>query len=214
MNYSIPNLFLDAFGLKIGGIYKPEISDGKPNEPNNFFKGLKFIEDEDDTGNISASGTQILFPLVFQSGSYKKYNNIGEIIEIKKESFRLPIASIVSFQRNKIMTETKLNGGRGSVKEIYGFDDWQITINGFLIPDDSQPQNLKTVLQQEKELKKWDDLCSSIPIFGKPFSNLNINNITIKGISFDPMRGRPKIKTFTINAVSDEPIELNIKSQL
>lgn len=112
------------------------------------------------------------------------------------------------------MGVTRINGGKGTVKEIYGFDDWQVTINGFLIPDASQPQGFNSPFEQEKELNNWDNLASSIPVFGKPFSVHKIRNLTIKGMSFEPMRGKPNIRTFTINAISDNPIELNIKSRV
>lgn len=212
--YNIPNLFLEGFGLKVGASYRPEKYNGKPDDPQSLFSSLKIIEDENDTNQISGVGTQIIFPLIFQSGKYKVYNNKGEIVDKEMESFRLPIASIVSFKRDKIISETPINGSTSTVKEIYGFKDWDVTINGFLIPDASQPQNFNTVFEQEKQLSKWDSFICSIPVFGKPFGNLNIRNITIKGISFEPMRGRPNIRSFTVDAVSDEPIELNIKSTL
>jgi hypothetical protein len=110
------------------------------------------------------------------------------------------------------MTETKINGGNGTVKEIYGFDDWQVTINGFLIPDNSQPEGFKTPKEQEEQLVKWDNLASAIDIGCDLLTNKRIKFITIKGIQFEPMRGKPNIRSFTINAVSDNPIELNIKS--
>lgn len=212
MNYTIPNLFLEGFGLKVGASYRPEITDGNPDDPKGLFTGLTIVEDINEAFEISGVGTPILFPIRFLENTYKKYNGKGEVVNAKMGTFRLPIASVISFKRDKIMTETKINGGRGSVKEIYGLDDWQITINGFLIPDASQPQNYKNPLEQEKELIKWDNLASSIEVGCELFTLRKIGNITIKGISFDPMRGRPNIRSFTINAVSDEPIELNIKS--
>jgi hypothetical protein len=112
------------------------------------------------------------------------------------------------------MGVTRINGGSGTVKEIYGFDDWQVTINGFLIPDASQPQGFKTPLEQEKELIKWDNLASSIAVFGELFAVRKIKNLTIKGISFEPMRGKPNIRTFTITAISDGAIEDYINSGL
>lgn len=212
--YNIPNLFLEGFGLKVGASYRPEITDGNPDQPQSLFSGVKIIEDINEAYEMSGVGTPILFPITFLENTYKRYNKDGEIVDKKMATFRLPIASVISFKRDKIMSETKINGGRGTVKEIYGFDDWGITINGFLIPDSSQPQNYKNPLEQEKELIKWDSLASSIEVGCELFTLRKIVNLTIKGISFEPMRGRPNIRSFTVDAVSDEPIELNIKSTL
>ena len=217
MNYSIPpiaDLFLEAFGLRIGGVYKPEASSGNPNDPTGLFTGIEIVKDTNQAKVISGLGTPIIYPLYFGSGSYKKYNPLGEIIDVKMSDFRLPIASIVSFRRDKIMGITKLNGGHGTVKEIYGFDDYQVTINGFLIPDGSQPQGLINPLEQEKELLNWDSLASSVIVFGELFDLYGIKNLTIKGFNVEPIRGKPRIRAFTINALSDDPIELNIKSQV
>lgn len=211
---SIAGLFLDAFGVKIGGIYRPEVSSGDADNPTGLFTGIEIVKDINTAFEISGVGTPILFPIRFLENTYKKYNAKGEIINAKMETFRLPIASIISFRRDKIMSQTKINGGRGSVKEIYGFDDWQITINGFLIPDASQQEGFKNPLEQEKELIKWDNLASSIEVACELFTLRRIGNITIKGINFEPMRGKPNIRAFTINALSDEPIELNIKSSV
>ncbi|PWA10975.1 DUF6046 domain-containing protein [Flavobacterium laiguense] len=217
IEYSIPplaNLFMQAFGVKIGGIYRPEQASGNPDDPTGFFTGVEVVEDINQAYEMSAMGTPILFPVLFSSGVYKKYNERGEIVDKKMGDFRLPIASIVSFRRDKIMGVTRINGGNGTVKEIYGFDDWQVSINGFLIPDGSQPQGFKNPLEQERELVKWDNLASSIEVFGELFTVRKIKRLTIKSISFEPMRGKPNIRTFTITAISDDPIELNIKSRI
>jgi hypothetical protein len=217
MNYSIPpisNLFLEAFGLTIGGVYKPEVSSGNPNDTSHLFQGIRSVKIIEESKEISGCGTPIIYPLYFGEDSYKKYNNKGEIIIVNMGEFRLPIASVVSFRRDKIMGVTRLNGGISTVKEIYGFDDWQVTINGFLIPDGSQPQGLTTPLEQEKELLKWDSLASSVKVFSELFTLYGIKNLTIKGINVEPIRGKPRIRAFTINALSDDAIELNIKSQV
>lgn len=218
LEYSVPplaDLFVQAFGIKIGGVYRPETAAGKADNPSGLFTGLEVVADSNTGFEMSAMGTPILFPIVFSANPLaKKYNEKGELVPFVSDDFRLPITSLVSFRRDKIMGVTRINGGKGTVKEIYGFDDWQITINGFLIPDASQPQGLKTPLAQEKELIKWDNCASSIAVFGELFTAGRIKNLSIKGISFEPMRGKPNIRTFTINAISDSPIELNIKSSV
>lgn len=210
----IAGLFLDAFGVKIGGVYRPEVGENRADDPNGLFTGLEIVEEINESYDTSGLGTPIIFPLYFSAGTYEKYNQHGELKPKKMGDFRLPIASIVSFRRDKIMGVTRINGGNGSVKEIYGFDDHQITINGFLLPDNSQPQGLINPLQQEKELMKWDNLASSIEVFGELFTLHSIRNLTIKGINFEPMRGKPNIRAFTINALSDKPIEDYIDSSV
>lgn len=214
LGYSVPlaGLFQEVFGVFVGGIYQPEISQGAddPTTKASYY-GVKYLDDQEQH-QLSSLGTPIIYPIKFGSDLYRKYNDQGEIVDVNMGDFRLPIASVVSFRRDKIVSQTKINGGYGTVKEIYGFDDWQITINGFLIPDSTQPQGLFSPLDQEKEIQKWDDLACSIEVFGYLFDVKKIKNLTIKGINFEPMRGKPNIRAFTINAVSDEPIELNIKS--
>lgn len=209
--YNISNLFLEGFGLKVKDSYGIELQE-KPNDLRKLFQNIEIVEDINEAFEMSSFGTPILSPIVFGGGTYKRYNDKGELVDKKMSNFRLPIASVISFKRDKLMTETKINGGNGTVKEIYGFDDWQVTINGFLIPDNSQPEGFKTPKEQEEQLVKWDNLASAIDIGCDLLTNKRIKFITIKGIQFEPMRGKPNIRSFTINAVSDNPIELNIKS--
>lgn len=211
--YTIPNLFLEAFGLKISDAYNIGVGDNSK-DLSGLYKGVNIVDDINDIKEISSFGTPIISPIRFLAGAYKRYNKSGEIETLQMQDFRLPITAITDFKSAKIVGTTKINSGRGTVKEIYGFDDWQITINGFLIPDDSQPQGLKTVLEQEKELTKWDNLACSIAVQNDLFLLRNVFNITITEMSFAPMRGRPNIRSFTINAISDEPIELNIRMKV
>ncbi|WP_264521205.1 DUF6046 domain-containing protein [Flavobacterium sp. N1994] len=213
VNLTIGNLFVEAFGLQFLDRYKVGI-EGMPNAPQQSFKGIQIVEDANESFESSSYGTPILFPITFLEGTYKKYNDKGEIVEKKMGTMRLPIATIMDFDRQKIIGDTKVNGGRGSVKEIYGFDNWKITINGILIPDKSQPQNLVDIKDQERELTKWDNLASAIEVGCELFTDKRIKYITILGIKFSPLRGQPNIRTFTIDALSDEPIELNIKTKV
>ena len=212
--YKISNMFLDAFGLKVEAGFKPTMSSGKANDPKGLYTGIRIIEDINEAFEMSSLGTPIVFPIRFLEGTYKNYNKNGELVPVKMQTFRLPTTSVISLSRAKNIGITKINGGKGSVKEIYGFEDWNITINGFLIPDDSQPQGLTTPLQQEKELDKWDSLACSIQTGCELFTLHGFSDITISKINIEAFRGKPGVRQFTIPALSDEPIELNINGSL
>lgn len=211
MNYKIPNLFLEAFGVKVEKAYKPSVSSGKANDTPALYKGIETV-DEFEATEMSYLGTPILFPITFLQGSYKKYNNLGEIVQVPMNDFRLPSACIVDFKRSKNISETMMNGGYSEVNEIYGFKSWEISIMGFYLNDPSQPQGHVSAFDQARELVKWDDLASSIDVIGFLFEEKNIHSITIKDISESSLRGQPGIRPFQINAKSDEPIELLIRN--
>jgi Domain of unknown function (DUF6046) len=211
MNYTIQNLFLEAFGLKISKYYNIESNNGNPKEPSFLFNDMIFVEDKKEIIEISGLGTPIVAPIRFLEGTYKRYNSYSEIINIKKHEFRLPISSIVKFTREKEFEFTKSNGSMSSTKERFIFDDWKINIMGFFIEDKSQPQGFYNVLLQEKELISWEELVCSIPVLSSVFELKGIKFITIKSILVEPMRGRPNIRSFNIEALSDDPFDLVIK---
>jgi hypothetical protein len=214
MNYTIPNLFLEAFGLQISKAYNPEISTGTPNEPNGLYTGIEVIQDINEAKDISGLGTPIIFPIRFLAGVFKEYNLKGEIVEVKKGEFRIPITSIVEFKRDKYIQTTKLNGSSTAAKENIVFDDWQINIKGFFLEDKSQPQGHYTALKQEKEMLSWENLVCAIPVLSKIFEVRDIRYIVIKSMSVEPIRGKPHIRAFNISALSDNTMQLNQNNRL
>ena len=55
-------------------------------------------------------------------------------------SFPMPYATIVDFSRSMNCSKTKVLGVHGTVKEVYGLDDWKINIRGFCIADKSREE--------------------------------------------------------------------------
>ncbi len=209
MDYTIPNLFLSAFGLKIEKMYAPQIGSNLPQEPGDLYSGIEVITSLQEAVKISHLGTPILFPITFLAGTYKAYDKVtGAIEDVVMEEFQLPTACVASFRRRKIMNTTRMSGGYGTVKEIYGFDDYQININGFFIPDPGQPQGKISVLEQENELNKWDGLASSIKVSSELFNLREIPAIVMEEFNVVPERGKPNIRPFSIRAISDEPTEI------
>jgi hypothetical protein len=211
MSFNVSQLFLDAFGLKIEGIYSPELSDGKSNMPLLDYSGIKVI-DKNEAYHMSDLGTPILFPITLKGGQYNEYNDFGEVVLRSMSDFRLPITAIAEFRRSKIQGKSRAVAGNGTVKETYGFDDWKITIKGFCLNEPSQPQGKVTVLDQEAELLKWENLVDAIEIEGALFEMRNIYNVSINEIPVTPVRGNPNIKPFMISCDSDTPIELILEN--
>lgn len=211
MSYNLSNLFLESFGLKVNKAYSPEVSNGKADYPNGTYTGIEFLEDELEASKMSYLGTPVLFPINFVGNTYKRFDSTGKIIDIVLGDFQLPAACIVDFRRPKNIVTTAVSGGYGTVKEIFAFSDWEITINGFFLPDSKQPQGLNSPYEQEVELNKWNELVTAIDVESRIFLDRDIKSITINDFSVQTLRGQPKIRPFSINASSDEPIELEIK---
>ncbi|MEH6405766.1 MAG: DUF6046 domain-containing protein [Leeuwenhoekiella sp.] len=207
MSYTIPNLFLESFGLQVKKAYNPQTSNSRADHPTGTYKGIEFIEDE-EASKLSYLGTPVLFPITFVGGNYKRFASDGRIEDIRMADFQLPVACVVDFRRPKTIITTPVSGGYGTVKEIFAFNDWELTINGFFLPDPNQAQGLVSPYDQEIETNNWNELVSSIAVESQIFLDRKIESITISDFNVNSLRGQPKIRPFTINATSDEPIEL------
>lgn len=209
MEYNVQDLFKEAFGITVEKSFQPELGANLPERPNLNYFGVVPVPDIEEAFELSFMGTPIIHPITFLGGNYKFYTKDGEVETKPVADFRLPITCIVDFSRDKIIGTTRVNNGAGgTVKESFGFDDWNITIRGFCVLDLAQRQGHITAFMQEQELLLWETIVDSIGVSGKLFGVRNISNLVIKNISVTALRGKPKIKPFVINALSDEPLEL------
>jgi hypothetical protein len=197
----LSNLYLDAFGLQLN-------------------------QEQTELVRESYLGTPILQPITFLASKYetiKGYGirdfgtfertkeNAGKIEIINYADFTLPASSIASFSSRKIINKTAMPDGF-TAKEIYGFEDYRITIRGFLLEDPGQPQGHFSIKEQERELIKWDNVQANIPIAGEYFNIREIKAISIESLEFPALRGRPKIRPFLINAISGSTAEKDADS--
>jgi len=180
-----------------------------------LFKEAFNLEPEEEVHPISFLGTPIESQITFLEHYYHTFKDEGETFvngEPYRERFNeftLPASSIVSFSRKKIIATTHIPNSAGRVvKEIFGLEDYNISIKGFLIPDPFQKQGLKTVEQQESELLRWDNILEGVKVIGKPFTPKDINCLAIENIKISNLRGKPNIKPFEIQALGyDETME-------
>lgn len=176
-----------------------------------FLKGggydVTVAETKEEAERLSYLGTPILFPIKFIGKEYQVYNDVGDIVTRSFKDFELPTATIVNFRHPKIIRKTKLPAGNGTVKELYGGDDWQIDIKGICLADPSHAF-AKTAKQQQEALIAFDKVFDAIEVKGDLFENKSIRRLVIENIQFNQLQGHPDKMPFIIRAVSDEPEEL------
>jgi hypothetical protein len=207
INYNIGSLFDIAFGIRTIGVYDVGEVDTKPQNVNFNYSGMKIIKSPHEAARMSYLGTPIILPMTLQGKKYQVFNEVGDVVLKQFENFEMPAATLVSMRRAKIMTETKARASKGSVIEMYGFEAWRIDIRGFCLADPSHA-TAKTAYEQKLKLYDYDNIVDSIKVLSDVFNDLDINNIAIKEISFNQLKGKPGVIPFYMQCRSDEPLEL------
>lgn len=199
--YNLSQLFKAAFGINSPIFITQPLS--REQKETFDYKGIEMITDYHKSEATSWMGTPIIGLLIFKGGTYKRYNSRGVLEDRQMLDFTLPPATLFSFRRAKNITKTNLLGSNGTVKEIFGFDDWIIDAKGLAI---DTPEMSAT--DQIKILGEWENLASSIEIKGSLFTNKNINAITIDDYREESVQGSPGIIPFSMTLSSDESIVL------
>ena len=153
----------------------------------------------------SIYGTPVVFPMKFLGGQFKKYDDKGRLVDTSLNDFWLPDATMADFSRAKNIIKTTTLGANGTVKEVYGFDDWDIRIRTLCLRNKELTER-----EQEKKILEWFGVAGSIGIEGYLFTKKNIKSIVLEDIDIKSVSGSPNVIPIEITAVSDEPIELLI----
>lgn len=206
IRYNVSELFQAAFGIN-SPIFITSPLNKDPKSPLSF-SGMSVLPDNYPAEATSWMGTPIIGQLKFGRGSYKKYDPFGALEEIELPDFILPAATLFTFRRSKNITKTNLLGSNGTVKEIFGFDDWIIEAKGLAV---DTPE--KTAREQIDGLKIWEEIAGSIPVYGDLFSVKNILAVAIEDYKEESVQGAPGIIPFSLTMSSDEPIEMILQSQ-
>lgn len=149
----------------------------------------------------SALGTPVIIDVAFKSVSYTDFlaNKIITTDAIKLQTV------LCTISRPTSIVKTQIQGKAGSVKEYISKDDYAITINGIIPGLNGQyPQSEVTSLHGMLEAPV------SIPVVSRFLNGLGIFNIVVEDYSMPQTAGGISKQEFTINAVSDEPLELQI----
>lgn len=162
---------------------------------------------------LSALGTPVMQDLTFKSVKYTDFST-----GTTKQTQDITLIDIlIRVNQPSIIEKTKVQGRNGTVKESVGVrngaftpvsteDDWQITINGFLLGNNGQNPTSAII-----ELKNVARARVAIPVLCSYLNNLDIFNIVIEDFELVQEPGGYSKQAFTISAVSDEDVQLMIK---
>lgn len=203
---NISNLFAEVFGISspIFIPYGRKLPDFMPEG----WKDFQILKPEESFVK-SWMGTPVLDSFAFSSGNYRRFDTKGKLSDIEMTDFVMPYATLVEFSRQMNVTKTKVMGSFGTVKEIYGLDDWNINIRGFCLTDKSREMQ-KTAEEQAHALVMWSQLVDSIEVSGDLFVQKAIYSLVMEDFQLAPVQGKPDVYSFTISAVSDKSIELKL----
>lgn len=149
---------------------------------------------------LSKLGTPVYADVTFESVTYT--NTQGIEVTTPKMTF-YSILVDVAFPRN--VEKTTIQGRNGTVKEYIGEGDATITFRGVIVGDNG-------VYPEEEvlALKQVIKAPVSIPVVSKYLQMLDIDTIVFEDRNFAQEEGSYSYQAFTLSAVQDTPVELQI----
>lgn len=201
----VGKLLSDVFGVE-SPIYLPTWWQGREFKAGPF-PDIKLMEEDPEYNNAPfRMGNRVFGAFWLKGGSYKKYEFDGSLKEYKYSNFLMPVATMVDFSKPKTVVKTPTIGGLGSVKEVFSMEDWTITINGIILPDENNPPAFRSIKGQMDAIQKFHDIVGSIGVEGQIFADRNIVSLVTENLTFTPVQGKPNMMQYSIEAVSDEDI--------
>ena len=211
--YQIP---INSLFTQVFGIAGPLIRSYKIPPEEKKTKNLNYQVGQIDSPEVtqdtikSSLGTPVNFWMAFVGGEYNKRIS-GEITQVSRTGMYLPFTSVATFSRAHRWTETFMSGQEGSVIEEYGFEPWDIRIQGFILRNDKNLVSGKSTIEdQVKELELYEGLSDAIGVKGRVFEWLGINKVAFGKIEYPAARdlNMEVVKPYEIFARSIVPLEL------
>lgn len=163
---------------------------------------IPFNEDEED--KMSLLNTPIYDSLIF--GELDGINTYLDLNGTEKEFKPLTIdLAIITITQSKNIVTTAIQGKSGTVKEFISDGDYQISINGLIWVNDN--------IYPEVDVQKFINI-TKVPQAIKVYSNFinmfGIRDIVITDFPLSQQEGMRNQQPFTLNAISDEYIDLEV----
>ena len=94
-----------------------------------LFPDVEFISVAPED-KMTSFGVPVYGSFRLKADGYNSYDDRGNVKVVEMAEMQMPYSCLAEFSRAMIMTQTQTLGANGTVKEIYGLDDWQIKIRG------------------------------------------------------------------------------------
>lgn len=207
--FNIPSALVQLYGLLNPIRFPGANGTVEQDNPEVSFAGVQVVEDS-ESRPTSHIGTPIWHPITLRGGTYKSYDHQGKVVETDLGDLRLPVTSVSEMSSTKTITKTQVSASGASVKEVYGFGDWDIRITGILIDETKHPHGATTIETMEERLLQFDELADSVGVDSDIFNRRGIDRLVIKSINFQQIPGRPRMVGYQMQCESDAPLELLI----
>lgn len=207
----VAKLLADVFGIGqpvYTGVKQNSLPEGIAGP---FAVSLKEADPDYDNAPVRF-GHKTFGAFLLKGGLYKTWNHKGKLVDIELSDFLMPLATLVDFTRPKTVTKTPTTGGVGTVKELYGLEDWNITISGIIIPDPLKQPGQQTVDEQMRQIQLFHEIAESIDVEGQLFAERSITRIVTESLKFTPVQGHPGMMQYSIDAISDKDFLLEEQS--
>lgn len=161
----------------------------------------------------SPLGTDVMFSFELGGESMKYFDDAtGELGWSHMDKFQIPVATLVDWSRGKDVIKTKVRGSGGTIKEMYAFDDWNISIRGLLFDEYGANgiETGRTAVELMRKLRSFEGFADSIPVSGWWFEEHKVSRIVINQLRLKQIEGKPWVIGFDMDCASDQGIELDL----
>jgi hypothetical protein len=199
VTFDLQELYSRTFGGRLPIVVKESV---QPVESRPFFINTSNTKLTQIKGSILSTeylGKEIWMPIEFKKLDPRKFG-VTDLL--------LPY-SVISLESKKTIIKTSLSERIGTVKELYGLDDFNITIKGFLIDENRKwPEKELLILNELFSLNESIEINNVMTdlFLGKDGDKL----VTIEDLKFPAIEnGWKHIRPFSMKLVSDEVFTLD-----
>lgn len=136
--------------------------------------------------------------------------HVGDIFldTLTLDGWTLPVDPLISVSASKTVIQTQMTGGVGPVVEEVAMEGYTIVIRGVLINEDNDDYPYDQVAKLNNLFNKMGGIRIQNDILNRCYG---IDKIVIKSHSEPAEAGSQSMQAYTITAVSDRDVQLEIK---